>query len=82
MHYRMLTLLLISMMLVGLNGTVAQATTTTVACSIRGTITITDNSVRRHNACKGIASVPAGVTSIGDSALGRMQALSPPSSSQ
>ena len=61
----MLTLLLISMMLFGLNGTVAQAATTTVTCSMSGTFTITDNVVSGNDDCTGIATVPAEVTSIG-----------------
>ena len=69
MHYRMLTLLLISIMVFGLHGTVAQAATTTVACSGGGTFTITDNVVSGHNECTGSATVPAGVTSIGEYAF-------------
>ena len=69
MHYRMLTLLLISIMFFGLNGMVAQAATTTEACSISGTFTITDNIVTNHDSCTGTATIPAEVTSIGESAF-------------
>ena len=75
MYYRIVTLFLICVMVFGLHGTVAQAATTTVRCSVSGTITITDNSVRRHNACTGTAIVPPAVTSIGDAAFADASAL-------
>ena len=75
MYYRIVTLLLISMMLFGLNGTVAQAATTTVACSGGGTFTITNNAVSGQNGCTGSATVPAGVTSIGKNAFSGASAL-------
>ena len=71
----MLTLLLISMMLFGLHGTQVQAATTTVACSVGGTFTITNNAVSGQNGCTGIATVPAGVTSIGANAFSGASAL-------
>ena len=75
MHNRMLRLLLISIMVFGLHGTVVQAATTTVACSGGGTFTITDNVVSGHNECTGSATVPAGVTSIGSWAFAYASAL-------
>ena len=75
MNYRIVTLLLMSMMLFGLHGTVAQAATTTVACSMGGTFTITDNVVTRQLDCTGSATIPAEVTSIGNYAFYTASAL-------
>jgi uncharacterized repeat protein (TIGR02543 family) len=64
----------VSVLLLASISTPAQAatyngTSGTVNCSDSGFFTITDNVVVRDNVCSGDAVIPAGVTSIGDSAF-------------
>ncbi len=49
----------------GVPATPAWATTTTIACSVAGSFTITDNVVSAGSTCTGTATLPVGVTSIG-----------------
>ena len=67
--YRLMTLLLIIVLLLASNVSAAQAATTTVACSLDGTFTITDNVVTGNTLCQGTATIPAGVTAIGNAAF-------------
>ena len=70
-----MTLLLIIVLLLASNVSAAQAATTTVACSLDGTFTITDNVVTGNTLCSGSATIPAGVTAIGDYAFTNASSL-------